>query len=115
MWRGASSWMKTLSAPERQALCSNQGFGYLQHWFGPKPEIVDIWGLSGPDRSQNLSKKVEAFALNFCGGVWKPIGPVWNPNIGDFRLRPKPWLQTPQTLVSMPVPWQRCGAKALAL
>jgi hypothetical protein len=38
--------------------------------------IVYIWGLNGPDRPPNSSKKVKGFALHLSGRVWKPIGPV---------------------------------------
>ncbi len=55
---------------------NDQGSGHLQPWFRPKPKIVYIWGLNGPERPPNPSKKVEGFALHLVGGIRRPIGPV---------------------------------------
>ena len=42
----------------------------------PKARIVYIWGLNGPDRLPDPSKKVEGDALHPFGRVWRSIGPV---------------------------------------
>ncbi len=82
---------------------ANQGSGHLQPGFRPEPKIVYFWGLNGPDRLPNPSKKVEGEALHLFGGVWRSIGLVSTPNLNDFRLRPEPWLQMARTLVSVAV------------
>ncbi len=87
---------------------ANQSSGHLKPGFRPEPKIVYIWGLNGPHRPPNPSKKVEGEALHPCGRVWKPIGYVFQTqNINDFRLRPKPWLQIARTLVSVAVAYLR--------
>ncbi len=78
----------------------------------PEPETVDMWGLTRPDRLPNLSKKLEGFALHLFGRVWRPIGPLRTPQIDDFRLRPKPWLQIPRTLGSPLVALVLCPSQA---
>jgi hypothetical protein len=85
---------------------ANEGSGNLQLGFRPEPKIDYVWGLNGPDRAPNPSKKVESFALHLVGGVWSSIGPVWTPHINDVR-RPKPWLQMARTLVDMTVASQQ--------
>ncbi len=58
---------------------------------------------NGPDRPPNPSKKVEGEALHLFGRVWRSIGPLSTPNIDDVRLRPEPWLQKAEPLVSVAV------------
>ncbi len=50
-----------------------------------------------------FGQKVEGFALHLFGRVWRSIGPAWTPNVNDFLLRPKTWLQMARTLVSVAV------------
>ncbi len=71
--------------------------------FTPEPRIVYIWGLNEPHRLPNTSKMEEGETLPLLGRVWRPIGPAKTPNINDFRIRPKPWLQMARTLVSVAV------------
>ncbi len=49
---------------------ANQGSGHLQAGFKPKPEIVYILVLNGPDRPPQTSKQVEDEALHL---VWSGL------------------------------------------
>ncbi len=82
---------------------ADQVSGHLQPMPGPELKIVYIWGLIGPDRLPNPSKKVEALALHLFGGVWRPIGPVWTSNVNDLRFRRKSWQQMARILAGVAI------------
>ena len=56
-----------VAAPDQGDGNANQGPGHLQPGFRPEPKIVYIWGLSGPDRPPNPSKKVGGLAPHMWG------------------------------------------------